>query len=202
MSGTCPKTPVAMPPRWRANPVIYEINSWPWLDGLRRQTGRSLTLDDVPDAEIARLARYNFDAIWLMGIWERSPAACTIAQTNSGLVAAYRQAVPDYQVAEVVGSPYAIYRYRVDPEFGGEDALLVLRRRLREHGLRLILDFVPNHHQETAEIWGRLRVPNRENPLDKQIAATAIINELTVVTRNIANYAPTGVGLLNPFSES
>ena len=53
-----------------------------------------------------------------------------------------------------------------------------------------------------SEIWGRLRVPNRENPLDKQIAATAIINELTVVTRNTAHYAPTGVGLLNPFSES
>jgi predicted nucleic acid-binding protein len=56
--------------------------------------------------------------------------------------------------------------------------------------------------QEIAEIWGRLRVPNRENPLDKQIAATAIINDLTVVTRNIAHYAPTGVRLLNPFTES
>ena len=56
--------------------------------------------------------------------------------------------------------------------------------------------------QEAAEIWGRLRVPNRENPLDKQIAATALINDLTVVTRNSAHYEPTGVRLLNPFSES
>jgi toxin FitB len=63
-------------------------------------------------------------------------------------------------------------------------------------------DAILSFDQETAEIWGRLRVPNRENPLDKQIAATAIINELTVVTRNTAHYAPTGVGLLNPFSES
>jgi len=54
--------------------------------------------------------------------------------------------------------------------------------------------------EETAEIWGRLRVPNPENPLDKQIAATAIINDLTVVTRNIGHYAPTGVRVLNPFS--
>ena len=56
--------------------------------------------------------------------------------------------------------------------------------------------------QEAAEIWGRLRVPNRENPLDKQIAATALINDLAVVTRNTAHYAPTGVRLLNPFTES
>ena len=55
--------------------------------------------------------------------------------------------------------------------------------------------------QEAAEIWGRLRVPNRENLLDKQIAATALINDLTVVTRNTAHYAPTGVRLLNPFAE-
>jgi len=53
---------------------------------------------------------------------------------------------------------------------------------------------------ETAQIWGRLRVPHPENPLDKQIAATALINNLTVVTRNIAHYEPTRARLLNPFT--
>jgi predicted nucleic acid-binding protein len=53
---------------------------------------------------------------------------------------------------------------------------------------------------EIAEIWGRLRVPHADNPLDKQIAATALINNLTVVTRNIAHFAPTGVQVLNPFT--
>jgi hypothetical protein len=53
---------------------------------------------------------------------------------------------------------------------------------------------------DTAEIWGRLRVPNPENPLDKQVAATALIYDLTVVTRNVAHYATTGVRVLNPFS--
>ena len=52
---------------------------------------------------------------------------------------------------------------------------------------------------EAAQVWGRLRVPNPENPLDKQIAATALINDLTVVTRNGAHFAPTGVRVLNPF---
>ena len=53
--------------------------------------------------------------------------------------------------------------------------------------------------QETAHVWGRLRVPNPENPLDKQIAATALIHDLTVVTRNTPHFAQTGVRLLNPF---
>jgi toxin FitB len=54
--------------------------------------------------------------------------------------------------------------------------------------------------QEIAEIWGRLRVPNPENPLDKQIAATALINDLIVVTRNTDHYLPTGAKVLNPFT--
>lgn len=54
--------------------------------------------------------------------------------------------------------------------------------------------------EEMAHVWGRLRAPNAENPLDKQIAATALINDLTVVTRNDAHYEPTGVRILNPFT--
>lgn len=53
--------------------------------------------------------------------------------------------------------------------------------------------------EECAQVWGRLRVPNPENPLDKQIAATALIHDLAVVTRNTTHYAPTGVRLFNPF---
>jgi len=52
---------------------------------------------------------------------------------------------------------------------------------------------------EIADLWGRLRVPDHENPLDKQIAATALMYGLIVVTRNTAHFAPTGVAVLNPF---
>jgi predicted nucleic acid-binding protein len=54
--------------------------------------------------------------------------------------------------------------------------------------------------EETAHVWGRLRVPNPENPLDKQIAATALINDLVVVSRNVGHYTPTGVRVRNPFT--
>lgn len=54
--------------------------------------------------------------------------------------------------------------------------------------------------EEIAQVWGRLRVPHAENPLDKQIAATAWIYGLTVVTRNVSHYEPTGVAVLNPFT--
>jgi toxin FitB len=53
--------------------------------------------------------------------------------------------------------------------------------------------------QDAAHVWGRLRAPNPENPLDKQIAATALIHDLVVVTRNVSHYRATGVRTLNPF---
>jgi hypothetical protein len=61
-------------------------------------------------------------------------------------------------------------------------------------------DAILHFDEETAHVWGRLRVPHRDNPLDKQIAATALIYDLIVVTRNLSHYEPTGVRLLNPFT--
>ena len=62
-------------------------------------------------------------------------------------------------------------------------------------------DYILDINQDIAQLWGRLRVPYPENALDKQIAATALIYDLTVVTRNHKDFASTGVQLLNPFVE-
>ena len=63
-------------------------------------------------------------------------------------------------------------------------------------------DSILTLEQDAAEVWGRLSVPHPENPLDKQIAAIALIHGLTVVTRNTADFERTGVPLLNPFVAS
>jgi predicted nucleic acid-binding protein len=76
-------------------------------------------------------------------------------------------------------------------------------QRLEQWLLRLTsvyADRVLPLDEETAQVWGRLRVPNPENPLDKQIAATALIHNLVVVSRNVAHYEPTGARVLNPFT--
>jgi len=62
-------------------------------------------------------------------------------------------------------------------------------------------DHILDINQDIAQLWGRLRAPHPENALDKQIAATALIYELTVVTRNHKDFVKTGVPVLNPFTE-
>jgi hypothetical protein len=130
---------------FRDHPLVFEINTWAWLSDLSREAGHTVTLGNVPQAELERLAGYGFDALWLMGVWQRSPASRRIAREHGGLQAEYRRTLADYAPEDVVGSPYAIYRYRVDPALGGDEQLAALRGRMRELGLGLILDFVPNH---------------------------------------------------------
>lgn len=127
---------------WRKKPFIYEINTWVWLSTLSQQYERKLTLADVPDEVLDELASYHFDAVWLMGIWERSPRA---RQQAHRYAHEYQPALPDLQPEDIIGSAYAIYNYTVDPALGGREALAVLRQRLKDRGMRLILDYVPNH---------------------------------------------------------
>lgn len=130
---------------WPKHPLIYEINTWVWLDELSRREHRLLTLATVPDREWDHLAALGFDAVWLMGVWERSPEGIRIAMANDGLLADFRRALPDFREQDNVGSPYCVRRYVVDTHLGGPDSLKVARRKLAERGMRLILDFVPNH---------------------------------------------------------
>jgi glycosidase len=130
---------------WPKQPVIYEINTWVWLNDLGRRYRRPLTLQTIPSEEWDAFSGLGIDAVWLMGIWERSPAGLRIARQLHNLKTAYRAALPDYSDADVIGSPYSIRRYRVDEHLGGSEGLAKARGELSKRGIRLILDFVPNH---------------------------------------------------------
>jgi hypothetical protein len=128
-----------------AHPVIYEINTWVWLGELSRQYGRPIHLGVVPAREWNALADLGIDALWLMGVWERSPAGARIAMQNQGLVADFKRTLPDYSPADTIGSPYCVRRYIVDAHLGGPEGLAAARRMLAERNVGLIVDFVPNH---------------------------------------------------------
>ena len=105
--------------------------------------------------------------------------------------------VPLYLAAVTIGElrrGVELIRYRGDTR---QAHLLErwLERLLAEYGEH-ILPF----DADAAQVWGRLRVPHPENPLDKQIAATALLYDLVLVTRNVKHFAPTGVKLLDPFA--
>lgn len=127
---------------WPNNPKIYEINTHVWLTTLGQQYGQDVTLATVPDAVLDELAAYHVDAVWLMGVWFRGASSL-----NSALnyVHQYRGALPDITDDDVIGSAYAIGAYQIDEAIGGRDGLVDFRERLHERGIRLILDFVPNH---------------------------------------------------------
>ncbi|GIE91234.1 alpha-amylase [Actinoplanes regularis] len=120
-------------------PVIYEIDTWPWLAGL------GVTLAEVPGAVWDEVAAPGLDGVWLMGVWERSPAGLAVAQSNEELQRSFREALPDLGPEDVAGSPYCVRRYRVDDRLGGPEGLAVARAELRRRGLKLYLDYVPNH---------------------------------------------------------
>ncbi len=130
---------------WPRYPTLYEINTWVWLSELSKKAGKPLDLSSLPAAEWDAIAALGFDAVWLMGVWERSPAGIAIANKNAGLLEDFRRALPDFRLEDNVGSPYCVRCYEVDEHLGGPESLSQARKELAKRGMRLILDFVPNH---------------------------------------------------------
>jgi hypothetical protein len=126
-------------------PLIYEINTWVWLAELRRKYNRPITLSSVPPGEWDAIASFGFDAVWLMGVWQRSQAGARLARGIVPLLEEYRKALPDFTPDDIPGSPYCVRDYSVDAQFGGPEGLYRARTALAACGLGLILDFVPNH---------------------------------------------------------
>jgi len=129
----------------RRFPIVYEINTWVWLGELSKKHKRKINLNNIPSKEWEYLASFGFDALWLMGVWQRSPVGVQIALEYEEMVNQFRTILPDFTPKDLVGSPYCIKTYTVDTHLGGPNGLATARNELKKRGMGLILDFVPNH---------------------------------------------------------
>jgi glycosidase len=104
-----------------------------------------VTLDEIPAAELDRLAESGFDWIWLLSVWQTGAAGRDISRKHPEWRKEFQQTLPDLREDDIAGSGFAITSYSVHENLGGNAALARLRERLNKRGLKLMLDFVPNH---------------------------------------------------------
>jgi glycosidase len=117
---------------WMPNVVMIAKSTLVWLDQLSKSYKREVRrLDQIPEEEIDRLARAGINALWLIGLWERSAASRRIKHIGGN--------------PEAEASAYALYDYDIAGALGGWEALGVLRDRCAARGIRLASDMVPNH---------------------------------------------------------
>lgn len=128
--------------QWPQKPFIYQINTWVWLNSLSQRYNQTITLQNIPQAVFDELGALNVDVIWLMGVWERRAEGRASALNYKH---EYVPVLPDLTDEDVIGSAYAIGAYEVDSRIGSREALAEVRAKLAEQGLKLILDYVPNH---------------------------------------------------------
>lgn len=128
------------------NPKLYEINTRVWLSKM------NLRLSEVPFSFFEELKAKGIDIIWLMGVWKNSEETTENYCFTPELIASYDKALKDWTKEDVIGSPYAIESYTVNPRIGNFDDILSLKKKLNSIGLKLMLDFIPNHFSAASPL--------------------------------------------------
>ncbi len=117
---------------WKQNLVLIAKSTFVWLYQLSEKYHKPIKhLDQIPIEELESLRSFGVNGLWLIGIWERSPASKIIKEL--------------YGKKNAIASAYSIYDYRITNDLGGEDAYLKLKTKTNNAGLKLGCDMVPNH---------------------------------------------------------
>ena len=117
---------------WMPNLVLIAKNTYVWLYQLSKKYQRPIQkLSDIPEEEIATLAKQGITGLWLIGLWERSAASARIKQLCGN--------------PEAISSAYALNDYQIADDLGGEEAYQALNNLAARYGIRLASDMVPNH---------------------------------------------------------
>lgn len=132
------------------NPRLLEINTRVWL----KRFGKNKNLSSIPDTQIDYWNQIGYDLIWLMGIWKTNPEIVKKYCYEPELITLYNAVLKDWKDEDIIGSPYSIDKYDVNPTLGNLEDLIQLKKRLNKKGIKLILDFVCNHFSaESSLIW-------------------------------------------------
>ena len=124
-----------------AHPILYEISTRPWLYELSQKYGRSITkLKDIPLGEFDNLKKNGIEIVWMMGVWKLGTYGLEFDRKQD-----YSGVLPGWTKDDVIGSPYAIAEYECNPDIGTNEDLVWLRKQINNRGMKLMLDFVPNH---------------------------------------------------------
>jgi len=117
---------------WKQNLVLIAKNTFVWMFQLSEKYNKPIKhLDQIPIEELESLRSYGLNGLWLIGIWERSPASKKIKEL--------------YGKKNAIASAYSIFNYRITNDLGGEEAYLKLKIKANNAGLKLGCDMVPNH---------------------------------------------------------
>ncbi|HEX6892637.1 MAG TPA: alpha-amylase family glycosyl hydrolase, partial [Chryseolinea sp.] len=126
-------------------PSLYQINTRVLLTGLSEQTGKRATLDDIPDDQLDLWKEMGFDWVWFLSVWSTGERGRKVSLENPEWRNEFRHTLSNLRDEDIGGSGFAIAGYHVHPNLGHDEALERLRAKLNKRGMKLMLDFVPNH---------------------------------------------------------
>lgn len=174
---------------------LYQINTRFLLEDTAKKSGFPVTLEDVPDDKIIRLKELGFDWVYMLGVWQTGPCGLEVCRSMPVLRKELQRTMPDLEESDICGSCFAIQSYTANSEFGGNAGLKKFRTRLNKHGLKLMLDFVPNHtaldhpwSQEKPELYVHATESDLENEPQNYVRIKSLGKSIILAHGRDPNY--------------